>query len=133
MPRSCQYGRRTALVPNKDLYARLFDLAEKRTRGKGLYAGRDWQQAEYEKRIADARQSLQVLALEPKKIEPGKYRVFIAADALVDVVEFFRGTASRAGNAAGRKRLSCIKRRAGAFCRFLQFDAGFFHRCRTVV
>lgn len=56
---------------------------------KGLYAGRDWQQAEYEKRIADARQSLQVLALEPKKIEPGKYRVFIAADALVDVVEFF--------------------------------------------
>lgn len=56
---------------------------------KGLYAGRDWQQAEYEKRIADARQRLPVLALEPKKIEPGKYRVFITADALVDVVEFF--------------------------------------------
>lgn len=56
---------------------------------KGLYAGRDWQQVEYEKRIADARQRLPILALEPKKIKPGKYRVFIAADALVDVVEFF--------------------------------------------
>lgn len=56
---------------------------------KGLYADRNWQQAEYEKRISDARQSLQVLALEPKKIEPGKYRAFISANALVDVVEFF--------------------------------------------
>ncbi len=56
---------------------------------KGLYAGRDWAQPEYEQRIADARQRLPVLALEPKKIEPGKYRVFISADALVDVVAFF--------------------------------------------
>ena len=56
---------------------------------KGLYAGRDWVQSEYEQRIADARQRLPVLALEPKKIEPGKYRVFISADALVDVVAFF--------------------------------------------
>ena len=56
---------------------------------KGLYAGREWKQAEYEKRIAEARQGLKILALPQKKIEPGKYRVFISADALAEVVEFF--------------------------------------------
>ena len=56
---------------------------------KGLYAGREWQQAEYEKRIAEARHGLTILALPQKKLEPGKYRAFISADALTDVVEFF--------------------------------------------
>lgn len=56
---------------------------------KGLYAGREWKQAEYEKRIAEARQQLKILALPPKKLEPGKYRAFIAPYALTDVVEFF--------------------------------------------
>lgn len=56
---------------------------------KGLYAGRQWRQDEYETRIAEARERLTVLAREPKKIEPGKYRVFITPNALVDVVEFF--------------------------------------------
>lgn len=56
---------------------------------KGLYAGREWKQREYEQKIADARQGLKILAHEPKKIEPGKYRAFITADALVDIVAFF--------------------------------------------
>lgn len=56
---------------------------------KGVYADREWKHSEYEKRIADARRKLQILTLQPKKIEPGRYRVFITADALVDVTEFF--------------------------------------------
>ncbi|MGP1595311.1 MAG: TldD/PmbA family protein [Treponema sp.] len=56
---------------------------------KSIYAGRDWDSAVYAKKIAEARQGLTVLALPQKKIAPGKYRMFITADALTEVVEFF--------------------------------------------
>ncbi|MEL3907276.1 MAG: metallopeptidase TldD-related protein [Treponema sp.] len=56
---------------------------------KGVYAGREWNGSEYERKIAEARKGLTVLALPQKKIEPGKYRMFISADALTEVVEFF--------------------------------------------
>lgn len=56
---------------------------------KSVYAGRNWDSAVYAKKIEEARQGLSVLALPQKKITPGKYRMFITADALTEVIEFF--------------------------------------------
>ncbi|CEM61260.1 hypothetical protein DWQ65_11845 [Treponema phagedenis] len=56
---------------------------------KSVYSGREWSDDEYKKKIAQAREGLSVLSCEPKKIEPGRYRMFITADALVEVVDFF--------------------------------------------
>lgn len=56
---------------------------------KSLYSGTKWTNAEYKAKLNEARAGLKVLNTPQKKLEPGKYRTFISADALVDIVEFF--------------------------------------------
>ncbi len=60
--------------------------------GKGVkssYAGRDWNDADYAKRIADTRRSLENLSKPETALKPGAYRAFVTADALNEVVTFF--------------------------------------------
>ncbi|PKL24900.1 MAG: hypothetical protein CVV47_06315 [Spirochaetae bacterium HGW-Spirochaetae-3] len=56
---------------------------------KSSYAGRDWSDGEYAARIASTRGSLENLSKPEKVLTPGKYRAFITADALNEVVTFF--------------------------------------------
>ncbi|HOZ71717.1 MAG TPA: metallopeptidase TldD-related protein [Spirochaetales bacterium] len=56
---------------------------------KSSYAGLEWSDAEYAKRIAATKRSLENLGVEQIALEPGKYRAFITADALAEVVTFF--------------------------------------------
>ncbi|OHD21861.1 MAG: hypothetical protein A2Y38_01000 [Spirochaetes bacterium GWB1_59_5] len=56
---------------------------------KSSYAGREWSDADYAARIAATRLSLQNLDKQEKALAPGKYRAFITADALNEVVTFF--------------------------------------------
>ncbi|MEL3913383.1 TldD/PmbA family protein [Treponema pedis] len=56
---------------------------------KSLYSGTEWKNAEYKAKLQNAREGLRVLHIPQKKLEPGKYRAFISADALVDVIDFF--------------------------------------------
>ncbi len=56
---------------------------------KSSYAGRDWSDADYAARVASTRESLENLGAEQKALEPGKYRAFVTADALSEVVAFF--------------------------------------------
>lgn len=56
---------------------------------KSSYAGRQWSDAEYAARIASTRSSLENLTRPEKVLAPGKYRAFITADALNEVVTFF--------------------------------------------
>ncbi|HUW69501.1 MAG TPA: metallopeptidase TldD-related protein [bacterium] len=56
---------------------------------KSSYAGRDWSDAEYASRLQATRQSLGNLDKPEKVLDPGKYRAFISADALNEVVTFF--------------------------------------------
>lgn len=56
---------------------------------KSLYSGTEWKNAEYKAKLQAARSGLKVLNMPAKKLPPGKYKAFIAADALVDVIDFF--------------------------------------------
>ena len=56
---------------------------------KSLYSGTEWNDEEYRKKLMQAKEGLTVLTVPKKKLEPGKYRAFISADALTDVTAFF--------------------------------------------
>lgn len=62
---------------------------------KSTYSGRKWKEKDYEKKVKDALSSLDVLNKEPKKLKPGKYKVFISASALLELVDFFHGFGAR--------------------------------------
>lgn len=56
---------------------------------KSLYSGTEWKDEEYKLKLQNAREGLTVLHTPQKKLAPGKYKAFISADALVDVIDFF--------------------------------------------
>ncbi len=56
---------------------------------KSSYAGRNWSDADYASRLQATRESLGNLDKPEKILAPGKYRAFISADALNEVVAFF--------------------------------------------
>lgn len=62
---------------------------------KSAYSGRTWQAKEYEKKVREALANLKTLEKEPKKLEPGTYRVFITGGALTELVDFFHGFGAR--------------------------------------
>ncbi len=56
---------------------------------KSCYAGRTWDQAEHEGRLASAATRLEPLARQERKLEPREYRAYISPDALNEVMTFF--------------------------------------------
>jgi predicted Zn-dependent protease len=56
---------------------------------KSSYAGREWDRAEYARRLEAARPRLEVLAHPERIVAPGTYTVYIAPDALNEFVPFF--------------------------------------------
>ena len=53
---------------------------------KQSYAGYNWDQEQFEKRIDEARDTTNILAKSPKTITPGKYRVYLTPSALEEIV-----------------------------------------------
>ncbi len=53
---------------------------------KCSYAGLEWNQADFEKKVADASAQLEVLALPPRTIKPGQYRVYLTPSAVYEIV-----------------------------------------------
>lgn len=56
---------------------------------KSSYAGRVWKDDEYATRLAATRRSLENLVKAQVELKPGRYRAFITADAMNEVVTFF--------------------------------------------
>ena len=56
---------------------------------KGIYAGNHWNQEEYEKIMSDSISKLRMMGKPGKKIEPGKYRTYIAPAGVADIVGMF--------------------------------------------
>jgi len=52
---------------------------------KTSHAGFAWDQAAFDRKVADAREQLAILARQPKTIKPGKYRVYLAPAALKEI------------------------------------------------
>ncbi|MBM3287066.1 MAG: TldE/PmbA family protein [Candidatus Eisenbacteria bacterium] len=53
---------------------------------KCSYAGFAWDQKAFETKVAEAARQLEVLALPPKVIQPGKYRVYLTPNALYELL-----------------------------------------------
>jgi predicted Zn-dependent protease len=53
---------------------------------KTTYAGVDFDPGELDVRMEEARQRLEILALPPKRIEPGHYRVYLAPAAVAEIL-----------------------------------------------
>jgi predicted Zn-dependent protease len=56
---------------------------------KSCYAGREWDPAEYSRRLSAAIPKLEALARPERIITPGGYRVYLAPDAVNEFVTFF--------------------------------------------
>lgn len=53
---------------------------------KSSYAGRQWQQQEFERSLDAARRNLEVLAQPQKVLKPGSYRTFLAPSATAEML-----------------------------------------------
>ncbi len=53
---------------------------------KSSYAGLEWEPEVFSAKVASASRQLEVLAQEPKTIEPGKYRVYLSPAAMNELV-----------------------------------------------
>ncbi|SVC67656.1 uncharacterized protein METZ01_LOCUS320510, partial [marine metagenome] len=56
---------------------------------KGTYAGSHWNQDEYVKNMASSISKLRLMEKTGKKIDPGKYRTYIAPAGVADIVGMF--------------------------------------------
>jgi predicted Zn-dependent protease len=72
---------------------------------KGGYAGRDWQQRDYEANMAAAKTQLERMAQPPRAIARGKYKTYLAPAAVADLISMFswgavsEGAMQRGGSA----------------------------------
>lgn len=55
---------------------------------KSIYAGSHWQDAEYLANLQQAKAQLQILEKAPRRLEPGKYRVYFAPAAVAEFVSY---------------------------------------------
>ena len=54
---------------------------------KSSYAGFEWDDAEFERKVASAAEQLGILAGPPKTIKPGRYRVYLAPAAVMELLD----------------------------------------------
>jgi len=73
---------------------------------KATFAGTEWNQQAYEGFLADSIAKLELMSLPPKKIEPGKYRTFIASAGMADILSMFSW--GGVSEAAIRQSGSCL-------------------------
>ena len=56
---------------------------------KGTYAGKKWDQNEYESNMFNSIEKLRMMEKTGKKIQPGKYRTYIAPAGVAEIVDMF--------------------------------------------
>ena len=56
---------------------------------KDYFAGMNWNQGKYERYITDSKLKLEMMAKKSIKIDPGKYRAYIAPAGVADIVDMF--------------------------------------------
>jgi predicted Zn-dependent protease len=54
---------------------------------KASYAGFDWDTAEFARRADEAGEQLELLGRTPRRVEPGRYRVYLAPSALSEIFD----------------------------------------------
>jgi len=72
---------------------------------KGIYAGQDWNQSEYDLQINQSRRQIAALDLPTKTIPRGEYRVYFAPSATADLMGMLTGTVGAASLQQGSSAL----------------------------
>jgi len=72
---------------------------------KGIYAGQNWHQSEYEWQINQSRQQLVALDLPSRNIPKGEYRVYFAPSATADLMGMLLGAVGAASLHQGSSAL----------------------------
>ncbi len=78
---------------------------------KGIYAGTDWMQSDYDFQINQSRQQITALDLPAKTIPRGEYRVYFAPSATADLMGMLTGSVGAASLHQGSSAL--LKLRTG--------------------
>ncbi len=77
---------------------------------KGAYAGTDWNQDQYEKNIKDNIIKLEIMNRPKKEIQRGKYRTYLAPDAVAETTHILGwGSLSEGGIRRGESSLLALK------------------------
>ena len=77
---------------------------------KATYAGSNWNQTEYEKYMANSIIKLRMMEKQPRKIEPGSYRTYIAPAGVADIIQMFSwGGVGEASIQQGNSSLSKMR------------------------
>ena len=78
---------------------------------KACYAGIHWNQNEYETFVEDSKKKLELMYKDPVKINPGKYRTYIAPDGVSDLLSMLSwGGVSEASIQQGDSSLIKLKK-----------------------
>ena len=100
---------------------------------KSTFGGTHWDQTAYESFLDESINKLKLMALPPKKIEPGKYRTFIASAGVADILSMFSW--GGVSEAAIRQSESCLgkmrnegKKLSDLFTLSEDFSSGFAPR-----
>lgn len=83
---------------------------------KSLYAGFEWNPAEFTAKMESAVHQLDMLAQSPKTVEPGRYRVYLSPTALADIAGIL---------AWGGFGLKSHRAKISSLMRMAEGDAGF--------
>ena len=77
---------------------------------KATFAGTEWNQSSYEAFMASSIQRLKLMEIEPRKIEPGEYRTYIASAGVADILNMFSwGGISEAAIRQGESALGKLR------------------------
>ena len=77
---------------------------------KATFAGTDWNQTAYDAFVRDSIKKLELMTRAPKKIEPGKYRTYIASAGVADLLGMFSwGGVSEAAIRQGESALGKMR------------------------
>lgn len=79
---------------------------------KSGYAGFAWDASEFARKMADARERLTLISREPKTLEPGRYRAYLAPRAMEEIAALL-GWGGFSGRALATKHSSLGRMQAG--------------------
>lgn len=78
---------------------------------KGTFAGSEWNQADYEAKLADSKRQLTQLDQTPKTVERGNYRTYLAPAAVAEILTMFSwGGVSEAAIQRGGSAFAALHR-----------------------
>jgi predicted Zn-dependent protease len=92
---------------------------------KGIYAGKAWQQSDYEAQIERSKQKLLALNLPAKTIQKGEYRTYFAPDAAAELFGMLADSVGEASLQQGGSALLKLRDREKSLSPLLNFKENF--------